>query len=228
MDCSPSGSTWGSPGKHAGRDCHFLLQGILPTQGPNMRLLQQYLTTWLSPAQLRFWHLLPLMAQVHMSLSNIVLLTNQFKITSSQNFQYFPLLCFSSLAPTLVTTIYFCPYFFIVSFLSLKHNISPKLWTFELWICKDVDMLSITITHVVACPHLLLMTLQLVNLPPTLPPPATNSSCLSTRCQPLHPSCCTGLLYFSRYCAEYCTVLGKVKNVFFIFVFNVLFVWKVL
>ena len=67
-----------------------------------------------------------------MSLSNIVLLTNQFKITSSQNFQYFPLLCFSSSAPTLVTTIYFCPYFFIVSFLSLKPQYIPK--SMNLWV----------------------------------------------------------------------------------------------
>ena len=49
--------------------------------------------------------------------------------------------------------------------------------------------------------HLLLLTiLQLCHLPPPLPPPVSNSSCLFTRCQPLCASCCTVLLYFSRYC----------------------------
>ena len=47
---------------------------------------------------------------------------------------------------------------------------------------------------------LLLMILQLYHLPPLLCPPVSNSSCLFTRCQPLCASCCTGLLYFSRYC----------------------------
>ena len=49
--------------------------------------------------------------------------------------------------------------------------------------------------------HLLLLTiLQLYRLPPPLPTPVSNSACLFTRCQPLYASCCTGLLYFSRYC----------------------------
>ena len=30
---------WDSPGKNAGMGCHFLLQGIFPTQGSNPRLL---------------------------------------------------------------------------------------------------------------------------------------------------------------------------------------------
>ena len=30
---------WDSPGKNAGVGCHFLLQGIFPTQGLNMHLL---------------------------------------------------------------------------------------------------------------------------------------------------------------------------------------------
>ena len=30
---------WGSPGQNTGVGCHFLLQGILPTQGSNMHLL---------------------------------------------------------------------------------------------------------------------------------------------------------------------------------------------
>ena len=38
-DCSPPGSwllrPWDSPGKNTGVGCHFLLQGIFPTQGLN-------------------------------------------------------------------------------------------------------------------------------------------------------------------------------------------------
>ena len=43
------------------------------------------------------------------------------------------------------------------------------------------------------------MILQLCDLPPPLPPPVSNSSCLFTRYQPLYPSCYTILLYFSKY-----------------------------
>ena len=41
MDCSPpdSSSPWDLPGKNAGVGCHFLLQGIFPTQGSNLHLL---------------------------------------------------------------------------------------------------------------------------------------------------------------------------------------------
>ena len=36
MDCSPPGSClWNFPGKNTGVGCHFLLQGIFPTQGLN-------------------------------------------------------------------------------------------------------------------------------------------------------------------------------------------------
>ena len=37
MDCNPSGSSVhrNSPGKNTGMGCHFLLQGIFPTQGSN-------------------------------------------------------------------------------------------------------------------------------------------------------------------------------------------------
>ena len=57
------------------------------------------------------------------------------------------------------------------------------------------------VCEIAACPRLLLLTiLQLYRLPPPLPPPVSNSSCLFTRCQPLCASCCTALLYFSRYC----------------------------
>ena len=41
MDCSPPGSfcPWDFPGKNTEVGCHFLLQGILPTQGWNPCLL---------------------------------------------------------------------------------------------------------------------------------------------------------------------------------------------
>ena len=41
MDCGPPGSSvhGGSPGKNTGAGCHFLLQGIFPTQGSNLHLL---------------------------------------------------------------------------------------------------------------------------------------------------------------------------------------------
>ena len=37
-------SLWDSPGKNTGVGCHFLLQGIFPTQGSNLHLL--YLLCW--------------------------------------------------------------------------------------------------------------------------------------------------------------------------------------
>ena len=41
MDCSPARllCPWGFLGKHTGAGCHFLLQGILPTQRSNPHLL---------------------------------------------------------------------------------------------------------------------------------------------------------------------------------------------
>ena len=40
MDCSPPGSCpWNFPGKNTRVGCHFLLQGIFPTQGSNPALL---------------------------------------------------------------------------------------------------------------------------------------------------------------------------------------------
>ena len=56
--------------------------------------------------------------------------------------------------------------------------------------------------------------------PTFLPLPVSNSSCPLIQCQPLYASCCTALLYFSRYS----TVRLKMS----IFCFYVLFVWKVL
>ena len=39
MDCSPPGSS--VHGKNTGAGCHFLLQGIFPTQGLNRHLLRR-------------------------------------------------------------------------------------------------------------------------------------------------------------------------------------------
>ena len=41
IDCSPPSSSvhWDFPGKNTGMDCHFLLQGIFPTEGSNLGLL---------------------------------------------------------------------------------------------------------------------------------------------------------------------------------------------
>ena len=77
------------------------------------------------------------------------------------------------------------------------------------------------VSEIAACPRLLLlMILQPYHLPPPLPPPVSNSSCLFTRCQPPYARCCTVLLYFSRCC----TVRLKIFSLFFVFVFYVLFV----
>ena len=78
--------------------------------------------------------------------------------------------------------------------------------TFKLQTFKDANVCSHVQSHKewvklqLALHLLLLMILQLYHLPPPLPPPASNSSCLFTRCQPLYASCYTVLLYFSRYC----------------------------
>ena len=71
-------------------------------------------------------------------------------------------------------------------------------------------------SEIAACPPSPLLTiLQLYHFPPPLPPPGSNSSFLFTRCQPLCASCCTGLLY----CSRYCTVRFKIFSLFFVFVF---------
>ena len=55
---------------------------------------------------------------------------------------------------------------------------------------------------------------------PTASPPVTNSSSLFTHRQPMYASCCSFVVYFSRYC--------KIKNFYFLFVCHVLFACEVL
>ena len=49
MDCNPPGSSvhWFPPGKNTGMGCHFLLQGIFPTQGWNPCLLWLLHCRWI-------------------------------------------------------------------------------------------------------------------------------------------------------------------------------------
>ena len=73
------------------------------------------------------------------------------------------------------------------------------------------------VSDIAACP-----LSPIADDPSALPSPVSNSW-LFTRCQPLCASCCTILLYFSRY------YTARLKMFyFFVFVFYVLFVWKVL
>ena len=76
-------------------------------------------------------------------------------------------------------------------------------------------------SEIAACStSLLSRILQLYHLPPPLLPSVSNSSCLFTQHQSLEASCCTVLLYFSRYC----TVKLKMFPLFFVFISYVLFV----
>ena len=67
---------------------------------------------------------------------------------------------------------------------------------------------------------LLLTILQLSHLPPLLPPPISESSCLFTRCQPLYASCWT--------VQEYWAVRLKMFVLCVCVCFYILFLWKVL
>ena len=92
----------------------------------------------------------------------------------------------------------------------------PVYWSFNLQIFKDAlkcrfQQHQMWVKLQLALCFLLPTILQLYHLPPPLPPPVGNSSCLFTWCQPLYASCCTVLLYFSK--IQYC----KTKNMFLIF-----------
>ena len=71
-----------------------------------------------------------------------------------------------------------------------------------------------------ALSFLLLMILQLYHIPPPLPPPVSNSSCLFTQCQPLYASCCILPLYFSRYCTV------RLKMFYFLYLFFMYYLCK--
>ena len=49
---------WDFPGKNTGVGCHFLLQGIFPTQGLNLRLLHWHAGALLLSSQGSLWELL--------------------------------------------------------------------------------------------------------------------------------------------------------------------------
>ena len=101
------------------------------------------------------------------------------------------------------------------------YKLVPHIWTFKMQTLKHANALPPVHWHQVwvnwqLALHLLLLTnLPLHHLPPPLPPPVSNSSCLFTRCQPLCASCCTVLLYFSRSC----TVRLKIFPLFVVFDF---------
>ena len=104
----------------------------------------------------------------------------------------------------------------------------PDIRTFKLRTFKDADVHLVPARNQHLCHQgqawvelqltlrpLWLTIPQLYRLPPPLPPPGSDSPCLFTRCQPLDASCCTGLLYFPRYC----TVRLKMFPLFFAFCF---------
>ena len=114
------------------------------------------------------------------------------------------------------------------------NTVTPLLQSFKLRTFKDVSVRLVparnpNLYHLqrawvksqLALRLLLLMIFQLYHLSLPLSLPVSNSSCLLTGCQPGYASCCPLLFKVLYY---------KVKNVFFIlvFVFYVLFVWKVL
>ena len=100
------------------------------------------------------------------------------------------------------------------------------MWTFKLQTFKDASVHPIPTRSQNLCHrcqtwvklqlalHLLLLTtLQLCHLPPPLPPPVRNSSCLFTPCQLLCTSCCTissvQSLSHVRLFATPCTAAGQ-------------------
>ena len=59
---------WGSPGKNTGVGCHALLQGILPTQGPNPCFLLWHVGSLPLESSWKAWRLL---IQVHIKKKNL-------------------------------------------------------------------------------------------------------------------------------------------------------------
>ena len=105
-----------------------------------------------------------------------------------------------SLSPTSRST-WWCQY---VSFSGiLLYTVSPQhinIQVLNFQRCELVFQQSQEgVTLKLALQLLLLMILQFHHLPPPLPPPVSNSSCLFTWHQPLDTSCCSSLLYFSKY-----------------------------
>ena len=96
---------------------------------------------------------------------------------------------------------------------SVKYTVSPLHTNLQVTNCQrcahasgsskepeQVPSMS-GMSETVACPPSpVAEILQLYHLQPPLPPLVSNPSCLFTLCQPLYASCCTVLLYFSRYC----------------------------
>ena len=87
----------------------------------------------------------------------------------------------------------------------------PSNWEFSKRCKSTFHQHQMCVKLQLALRLLLLVVLQLYRLPAPLPPPGSDSLCLFTRCQPPYASCCTGLLYFSRYYTV------RFLNVFFIF-----------
>ena len=88
-DYSPPGSSpWDSPGKNTGVGCHALLQGIFPTQAPNLPLLP--LLHW----QVGSW---PLVPHVHIDVQFLIwlgLITTMLALFSNFLLCFFLLLLF--------------------------------------------------------------------------------------------------------------------------------------
>ena len=109
-------------------------------------------------------------------------------------------------------------------------NMNLQVENFQRWECasgpsKEPELVlsnQVWVKLQLSLHLLLLLILQLYHLPPLLSPPVSNSSCLFTWCQPLYASCCTVLLYLTRYC----TIKFLMFSLFFMCLF--LCMWKML
>ena len=90
MDCSPPRlCPWDFPGKNIGAGCHFLLQGIVPTQGSNPCLLHWQADSFTTEPPGK-----PKVRNRHMK--NINRVTNLFNLPKKKVMEdYAKLLCFS-------------------------------------------------------------------------------------------------------------------------------------